>query len=167
MNNGNTTEDTMSRRRTDPSKPSDSPSRQKEDLPKGYHGADYEPVVRWDGSPASHEQNGIKKNAKEGHEALSFHLCCFTMEIIGKLSALRSTAGVTGAPNTFITKLYDEIGRLRVWTFGLPRLVGSATSKNMPETIWVGLDDLNMLVDRGNSAFFVHTCNCRVHHCLM
>jgi hypothetical protein len=164
LNNGNTTEDTTGRRRTEPSKPSESPSTAKEELPMGYHDADYERLA---GSPASHVQNGIKKSTTEGHEALSFHLGCFTMEIIGKLFALRSIAGVAAAPNTSITKLYDEIGRLRVWTFALPRLVVSATSNNLPETIRVGLNDLNMLVDRGNSASFLHICNCQVYLCLM
>lgn len=130
---------------------------------RAVHDADHGQRTLLGGSSVSQERTDASQSTKESRETSFDRLSEFTSEIIGKLSALRSVASVIAASNESITRLYDEIGRLRVWLSTLDLLVFRTPSlKNMPGTIGVALEDLNMLADRGNSAFFLNVCNCRV-----
>lgn len=78
----------------------------------------------------------------------------FMSEIIGKFSALVSIASAISPPNISISNLYDEFGRARVWENVLIDVQFTKTNQKMYETVRVALEDFNMLVDRGISAFF-------------
>lgn len=121
-------------------------------------------------SQEAHEDEGRTDRGEvtvEDLEHIHDRLCHFMYEITGKISALASIASATATPIINLPSLYDELGRAGVWADFLTR-ASFGLRQNMSETIRVGLEDLSMLVDRGNSASLTpNICSCTIPVVLM